>query len=204
MIPEKNLSELIHMAKKLGASDAAIIHSSDIIIDMDLAALCNGDNPCPDYGLACSCPPHVPGPSKFHEWKNQSQYSIAVRIDIPSVVMFSNERIEVMQLLHEIVASVELKAVEMGYSGSKAFAGGSCKEIFCSEHSDCQVISKRGKCRNPLHARPSMSGFGINVAKLMQLAGWPVKKQTLEDKSDTQSMTWVAGLILLDRLLHKD
>jgi len=198
MKPEKHLSELIHMAKRLGASDAVKIHSSDIMIDMDLAALCNGDNPCPDYGLSCSCPPHVPGPSKFLEWKNQSRYSIVVRIDVPSVVMFSNERREVMQLLHEIVASVALQAVEMGYTGSKAFAGGSCKEIFCSEHSDCQVISKHGKCRNPLLARPSMSGFGIDVAKLMQSAGWPVKKQTLKKTSDTELMTWVAGLILLE------
>ena len=200
MIPEKHLSELIHMAKRLGASDARIILSEDIEINVDLAALCNGDHPCSNYGLSSSCPPHVPGPSRFQQWKDSSKYSIVVRIDVPSVVMFSEERHEVMQLLHEIVAGIELQAVEMGYNGSKAFAGGSCKEIFCREHAVCQVISKHGECRNPLYARPSMSGFGINVAKLMQSAGWPVKKQILEDKSDTESMTWVAGLILLDTL----
>jgi len=198
MIPEKHLGELIHMAKRLRASDAGIILSADIEINEDLAALCNGDHPCSNYGLSFSCPPHVPGPSRFLQWKNSSKYSIVVRIDVPSVVMFSEERHEVMQLLHEIVAGIELKAVDLGYKGSKAFAGGSCKEIFCREHAACQVISKHGKCRKPLHARPSMSGFGINVAKLMQSAGWPVKKQILEDKSDTQSMTWVAGLILLE------
>ncbi len=129
MIPEKHLSELIHMAKRLGASDAGIILSADIKINEDLAALCSGDHPCSNYGLSSSCPPHVPGPSRFLQWRNSSKYSIVVRIDVPSVVMFSEERHEVMQLLHEIVAGIELKAVEMGYNGSRAFAGGSCKEI---------------------------------------------------------------------------
>jgi predicted metal-binding protein len=204
MKPEKHLSELIYMAKRLGASDAGIIFSADIEVNEDLAALCSGDHPCSNYGLSSSCPPHVPGPPRFLQWKNSSKYSIVVRIDVPSVVMFSEERHEVMQLLHEIVAGIELKAVEMGYNDSKAFAGGSCKEIFCREHAACQVISRHGKCRNPLHARPSMSGFGINVAKLMQSAGWPVKKQILEDKSDTESMTWVAGLILLEAGIMKE
>jgi len=130
MIPEKHLGELIHMAKQLGASDVGIILSADIEVNEDLAALCNGDHPCSNYGLSSSCPPHVQGPSRFQEWKNSSKYSIVARIDVPSVVMFSDERHEVMQLLHEIVAGIE----------------------------------------------------------------------TLEDKSDTQSMTWVAGLILLDRM----
>jgi len=42
-----------------------------------------------------------------------------------------------------------------------------------------------------------MSGFGINVTKLMQSAGWPHKKATRQQASDEESMTWVAGLILI-------
>jgi hypothetical protein len=40
--------------------------------------------------------------------------------------MFSNERKDVMRLLHQIVATVEQKAIELGFGKSKAFAGGSC------------------------------------------------------------------------------
>ena len=50
-------------------------------------------------------------------------------IELPASVMFSDERKGVMQLLHQIVAAVEQKAIEMGFENSKAFAGGSCKEV---------------------------------------------------------------------------
>ena len=120
-----------------------------------------------------------------------------VRIDVPTAVMFSDERREIMQLLHEIVAGVEDKASAMGHAATRAFAGGSCKNIFCRDHTACRVLSKAGECRNPRFARPSMSGFGINVSKLMHSAGWSLEKATRAQASDEESMTWVAGLIMI-------
>jgi predicted metal-binding protein len=197
MILKENLKKLIQLTIQLGASDARIIESSDIIVENSLANLCNGDPQCENYGLSPSCPPHVPGPSGFKEWQKKSSCSIVAKIDIPAYVMFSDERLEVFGLLHEIVAGVEQKAVEMGYNNSKAFAGGSCKNIFCNDFITCELLSKHKKCRNPLYARPSMSGFGINVVKLMQSAGWSAEKTNQKKASDTESMTWVAGLIML-------
>ncbi len=191
------LSKLVKAAKRLGASDAAIILSSDIVVDNDLANLCNADPPCENYGMSTSCPPHVSGPSGFRTWQKNSRHSIVVRINVPQAIMFSDERHEVMRLLHEIVAGVEKMAIEMGFSDSKAFAGGSCKEIFCPEHVACRVLSGEGKCRNPQFARPSMSGFGINVTELMKSAGWPAKKIIHKKDSEAESMAWIAGLILL-------
>jgi hypothetical protein len=43
----------------------------------------------------------------------------------------------------------------------------------------------------------SMSGFGINVTKLMESAGWPSKMTTREQASSHDSMMWVAGLIVV-------
>jgi predicted metal-binding protein len=111
--------------------------------------------------------------------------------------MFSEERREVMQLLHEIVAGVEMQASSMGYIDSKAFAGGSCKKIFCRDHTACRILAEHEECRNPQSARPSMSGFGINVGKLLHSAGWPAKMASEEQASDAESMTWVAGLIVI-------
>ena len=196
-VPEEALNNLIETAIRLGASDAGIIPSAAIVIDDGLAKLCNGDPQCENYGLAPSCPPHVCGPAGFRKWQTMSEYAIVVRIDIPTTVMFSSERREIMQLLHEIVAGVEVEASGMGYIGSKAFAGGSCKKIFCREHADCRILAGHGECRNPQSARPSMSGFGINVSELLQSAGWPAKPASRQQASDAESMTWVAGLIVL-------
>jgi len=197
VISKAELDRLTQIAAQLGASGASVIPSGDVLAENELAKICNGSQPCGSYGLAPSCPPHVSGPEGFRKWQEKSTYSIIVRIDILSSAMFSDERREIMQLLHEIVAGVEQTAAEMGYLGSKAFAGGSCKNLFCQDEADCLVLSDNGNCRYPQLARPSMSGFGINVAKLMQSAGWSGEKTTPEDAADAESMSWVAGLIVI-------
>jgi len=85
----------------------------------------------------------------------------------------------------------------MGYRNSKAFAAGSCKKIFCHDHSECRRLSETEECRHPQYARPSMSGFGINVSRLMKSCGWPADINVREARSAPDSMSWVAGLVML-------
>ena len=194
----RELNDLIQLARQLGASEVGIVSTSQVPVEDHLASVCR-EIRCDAYGLSPSCPPNVSGPSGFRELIKRMRYGVVVRIDIPSSVMFSNERREVMGLLHEIVAGVEREAVRTGYAGSKSFAGGSCKQIFCREHAECRVLSKQGECRNPQSARPSMSGFGINVLKLMQKAGIPVDKSLTPDETGYhgESMSWVTGLVMV-------
>jgi hypothetical protein len=42
-----------------------------------------------------------------------------------------------------------------------------------------------------------MSGFGINVAKLIQSAGWNLNIANSENATNPESMTWVAGIIVI-------
>jgi predicted metal-binding protein len=196
-ISEQQLAHLIDTAIGLGASDARPIFSSEIRIEEHLASLCSNAPRCENLGLSSSCPPHVQGPSAFRKWQRKSTFSLVVKIDLPTEIMFSIECRGIMQLLHEIVANVEREAIEMGFNETRAFAGGSCKHLFCEDHENCRVITGRGSCRNPDVARPSMSGFGINVTKLVQSAGWPLKMTHPKDASDNKSLSWVAGLILI-------
>jgi len=203
MIFEKEQNELkarlAHLKQEaigFGATDSAVIFSGDIRVDDDLAALCNGEYTCPDYGLAGSCPPHVQGPEQFRKWQGKSRYSITVKIELPSSVMFSDGRKDVMRLLHQVVAGVEKKAIEFGFSQSRAFAGGSCKQLFCGENTSCCVVADNLPCRHMKEARPSMSGFGIDVIQLMNTSGWPVVK-TKQNKGGPGDASWVAGLVLV-------
>jgi len=188
---------LIEKALKLGASTCVAMESGLIQVKDDLAALCNGEYPCPNYGLGASCPPHVEGPAEFRKWQAQSRYSIIVKIELPSSILFSNERKGVMRLLHQIVAGVEQKAIETGFEKSKAFAGGSCKDLFCDDRENCRVLSENKPCRHIESARPSMSGFGIDVTQLMTSCRWPGQKAERSDAFDNESTSWVVGLILL-------
>ena len=197
MVSKQQLEELTQEAKKLGATFTTSILSKEIQVKDHLAALCNGEYTCPNYGRAASCPPHVAGPAGFRKWQARSEYSITVKIELPAAVMFSDERKGVMQLLHQIVATVEQKAVEMGFDKSKAFAGGSCKGLFCADQEKCCVVAEGGACRHIEVARPSMSGFGIDVTRLMHSSGWPAQKAERSDSTDKDANSWVAGLILL-------
>jgi len=190
------LRELVRLACSLGASDAQIISSGDILVENDLANLCK-EPQCENYGLSLSCPPHISGPSEFRKLQKSIKHAVVVKIAVPSAALFSDERREIMRLLNEVVAGVERAAVGMGYSDSKAFAGGSCKDLFCHDYADCRALSEGGDCRYPQHARPSMSGFGINVSALMKVCGWPADINTREAESSPDSMSWVAGLIMV-------
>ena len=194
---KQQLELLTQEAKRLGATSSAIISSKEIKVKDNLAALCNGDYICPNYGLAASCPPHVEGPVEFRKWQAQSRYSIIVKIELPTTVMFSDERKGVMQLLHQIVAAVEQKAVEIGFGKSKAFAGGSCKDLFCDDQETCCVVAENKPCRRIEFARPSMSGFGIDVTQLMLSSGWSTSKAEKSNSSNKDVTSWVAGLIMV-------
>jgi predicted metal-binding protein len=197
-ISKQQLAHLLHDAKRLGATSAAIISSKEIQVKESLAELCNGEYRCPNYGLSANCPPYVEGPVEFRKWQVQSRYSITVKIELPTSVMFSGERKGVMQRLHKIVAAVERKAIESGFEKSKAFAGGSCKDLFCEDRETCRVLSETKPCRHTAVTRPSMSGFGIDVTQLMLSSGWPAPKAEKSDlSSDKDPTSWVAGLIML-------
>ena len=191
------LAHLTREAKRLGATSSTIISSKEIQVKDNLAALCNGEYTCPNYGLAASCPPYVEGPVEFRKWQARSKYSITVKIELPTSVMFSDERQGVMQLLHQIVAAVEQKAIESGFKNSKGFAGGSCKELFCGDQEKCCVVAENKPCRHIEVARPSMSGFGIDVTQLMRSSGWSAPKADNKNSSNKDALSWVAGLVML-------
>ena len=141
--------------------------------------------------------PNVEGPVEFRKWQEGSEYSITVKIELPASVMFSDERKSVMQLLHQIVAAVEQKAIEIGFGKSKAFAGGSCKKLFCDDQENCCVVAENKPCRHIEFARPSMSGFGIDVTQLLKSSGWSAQKVKNANLSNEDAISWVAGLIML-------
>jgi predicted metal-binding protein len=193
-LPE-DLADLPRIARTLGASHAAVIPAEAIPVEDHLAALCLEPR-CPGYGLSASCPPHVSGPSGFRETVKDFRCALVFKIEVPREILLSSERREVFQLLHEVAAGIEAEAKERGHTRSRAFAGGSCKGLFCAEEAGCRVVEEGGACRNPDRARPSMSGFGIDVSRLMEAAGWPMNRAD-QEAGDAADAGTVSGLVLL-------
>ncbi|MBU2547064.1 MAG: DUF2284 domain-containing protein [Proteobacteria bacterium] len=189
-----DLNALLDVARQQGASAAAWVDASAIPVDDELAGHCLEPR-CPNYGLSASCPPHVGGPSEFRALQAGMDKALVFKIDVPSEILLSSDRREIGLLVHEIAVEVERAARESGAVASRAFAGGSCKNLFCRDQPDCNVVEAGGPCRNPEKARPSMSGFGIDVRKLVEAAGW--KMWEAGGPSGGTSMGTLAGLVLI-------
>jgi hypothetical protein len=59
------------------------------------------------------------------------------------------------------------------------------------------ALVAEGSCRFPEVARPSMSGFGVDVGHLLRLAGWANRLGKLGEDGREQGTTSVCGLVLL-------
>jgi predicted metal-binding protein len=188
---------LIQLARDRGAHDAAIINVKAIGVEDRLADLCRQPG-CANYGLAAGCPPHVGGPAQFRQWQKAYHRAILIRIDVPTAILLSEKRRDVFRRLHDIAASIEQTAVDSGFTEARAFAGGSCKELFCADQPTCRVINESGPCRHPDRARPSMSGFGIDVSRLMAAAGWKMNRITRTTKPDAVPTGPITALVLID------
>jgi predicted metal-binding protein len=74
-----DLDELTQLACRFGASDAAVIPTSEISVEDELAKFCQQPQ-CENYGLSSSCPPHVAGPAGFREFQKTSQHAVVFNI----------------------------------------------------------------------------------------------------------------------------
>ena len=183
---------LIEHCTTLGVNDARIIPSSKISVEEQFSEICKNDK-CPGYGLAPSCPPYVMKFNEFKEILSTYHSALIFKFEIPTIILFGNERNEVLYLLHETASAMKYFSINNGYIDAMAIAAGSCKQIFCNKHQACPVITNSGKCRHPKKACPSMSGLGVNFNKLSKLLGWD-KDITKENEEPTSNMV---GIVLL-------
>ena len=194
--PEHKLNALQKRALQLGATDSALILTEDIRVEERLASLCSGEHRCPVYGEGAGCPPHVSGPAEFRKLQQKSTYSITIKIELPVDELYSEKRNGPMVLLHRIVAGIEQEARRAGYTGSRGFAAGSCKVLFCGEKPDCAVLRRDEQCPYSDIARPSISGFGIDAVKLMKDSGWNAEIARQSEKSVDET-SWIVGVIVI-------
>ena len=191
------MDRLVQHACEQGASHAAVLPAAGIQIEDRLADLCR-DPRCEAYGLAAGCPPHVGGPAELRSLLKDFHRALFFKIDVPTEILLTEERHHIYKQLHEIAAGLEQAAIDQGCTRARAFAGGSCKRIFCMDQAECRVVSANQPCRHPNHARPSMSGYGINVSGLMQAAGWQMDRITRDTSPATVPTGSVSGLVLVD------
>ena len=198
IIQSELLRRIVDFAIAQGAKGAEVIDAKAIRIEDDFAKMCKEPHRCPNFGCSANCPPFVPGPEGFRDWIKKYRCALVFFIEVPTEDLLAGREKVGMGWLQETAARIEHFAAEKGIPDPKGFGGGNCKNLFCDSHPDCRVLKKRGPCRNPESARPSMSGFGIDVAWIMKLAGKDSGRVVGVPDTERPSTGYITGLVLLD------
>jgi predicted metal-binding protein len=187
------MKKLIDKALALNMDDAQIVSIDQLEVDPSLANYCCD---CEAYGLSAHCPPHGLSSSEFSDGLADYNNVLVIKRDVPVAVLQSDDQLPIARQIHLTVAQLEKQAQLLGFNAA-AYAGGSCKRLFCSSSQQCQLLQQGGICRFPQWARPSVSGVGINVFALCETLGWPIAKVTKHSPADDGDMGLLVGLVLL-------
>ena len=179
------------MALQLGATEAKIIPTKDIIVENRVVLKCKIG--CNNYGKTLMCPPYAPNIDDFRKTLTEYNYAIVLKFKsqataTPEIAQllsknqndptltedqkqkinkfwnsWNNERKQILEKLKQI----EKAAMNNGYPLALAFTTGTC--ILCKK---CNTEQKICKC--PTEARCSAQAVGINIMKTLQNAGIPM------------------------------
>jgi len=189
-----NRELLRNEALRYGATAAVFIKAPSISVEDELVEMCRAPG-CAGYGKSANCPPHVMGPREAKSFIAGFEEALFFKLDVEPVLLFSDERFRIFELIFRIAAGLEIKARSSGFKKARALAAGSCKPVFCNDE-PCDVLSGSGECRHPSLARPSMEALGINVFKLAHGVGWPIHRMTKVSNPGEISSAMVAGILL--------
>jgi predicted metal-binding protein len=177
------------MAIELGASDAKVIKSNQVIVENRVRGKCLIPQ-CPHYGESVNCPPYTPLPEEMRMMIKEYKHGIFVRMIIPADQIAGEKAAEENRLapyrrkINEVVSKIESQAFYDGYPLAMGFVAGSCKKAFCPDI-ECSALVQGKGCRHPLWARPSMESVGMNVYMMAAKIGWDIypigKKVSLDD-----------------------
>jgi len=164
-------------ALELGASNARIVKAEEIPVDERIPMKCQIPR-CFVYGAGAQCPPNTMKPAELRELLKKYESAVFFIKDIPAEVIVRDkatikERVDAYQQMYTMVSEIESAAFYDGHYLAVGFAAGSCRHTFCGQLPDCQAM-KGDKCRFSLKSRPSMEAVGIDVYKMVALAGWDI------------------------------
>jgi predicted metal-binding protein len=148
---DRSFDDLIEEALRLGASDAKLMLSKDIVFDPRSLLKCRFG--CNRWGKYWTCQPNIRLTSdQFREALERYSTAIAIQCSDPKTAQ-------------DVTLAVEKKAM-LEYGAIYAFALVLC--VLCEE---CAFPDP---CRFPHLARPAMDGLGVDIGKTVEPLGFKV------------------------------
>ena len=175
---QQDMERYRQRAIDLGATDAKVITTENVVIDERVLAKCTYPR-CFNYGTSANCPPHAMSLDMMRKVVNNFQYAIFIKIEVPSELIAGKEAIDQKAIksyklkLAEIVAKLEAGAFYDGYHLALGFGSGACKPTFCPTE-ECQALIPGQSCRHHLKSRAAMEAVGMDVFTMAAKAGWDI------------------------------
>lgn len=178
---QNDLEKYRQRAIELGATDAKIITTDDVIIDERVVAKCVYPK-CVAYGTNANCPPYAMEIDEVIKIVDNFRYGIFISVRVPAhdIAREKKRRRPYQKKLAEIVSKIESEAFYDGYHLAIGFGSGSCKRIFCPD-TDCVALIPGKSCAHPYIARSAMEAVGMDAFTMAAKFGWeiyPVGKST--------------------------
>ena len=149
---EKKVEYLVDKAVELGAADAKILTTDQIVFDSRSYLKCRFG--CNRWGRYWTCPPHLDiTPERFMDAFAQYKTAVIIKTTDPEVGQ-------------KVTLEVEKEAM-LSMGCSYAFA-----MVLCVQ---CEECAYPDPCKFPHLARPSMDAYGIDIGKTVATLGFEVE-----------------------------
>jgi predicted metal-binding protein len=160
--------QLADVARRLGAAAAAVMPAHRVVVDPRVRLKCQVPL-CPHYGHNLVCPPAVPSPQEFTRSLRRYRWAVVVLV-AGRLSGGDGDRMEqadeLARDLYRVLASLEARALQLGFPLACGLAGGHCR--LCPT---C-VGQKSGQmCPRPFQPRPAAEALGVDVVATARRAG---------------------------------
>lgn len=184
------LQELLGIAMRVGASDAKVISSADVVLDPRVRLKCLIPR-CSAAGTCIHCPPEGLSLRETADAVSRYRKGIFFRVVVQSGIVSgpavsegiarkgAGDRAALMLLgayyllVLQIAALLERKARQWGYEPA-GYGAGTCRDVLCLFQPHCRALLTPRGCRHPDLSRPSMEACGMDVYTMGANVGWDI------------------------------
>jgi predicted metal-binding protein len=194
---QNDLEKYRQRSIELGATDAKVITTDDVIIDERVVAKCVYPK-CVAYGTNANCPPYAMEIDQVIKIVGNFRYGIFISVRVPShdIAGEKKRRRPYQKKLAEIVSKIESEAFYDGYHLAVGFGSGPCKRIFCPD-TDCAALIPGKSCAHPYIARSAMEAVGMDAFTMAAKFGWEIYPVGKSTSAEEVPHGLLVGLVLI-------
>lgn len=210
----RDLDKMVQKALDQGAENAVVIPTGEIIIDPRVRFKCMIPK-CYMSGACSHCPPYGYSVQEVRNMVSQYSWAIFFRVKVENTLIAAKDLADLINegemdddgllldlgalylSVFTIVSDLRKNAGEMGYSPTKGFAAGNCRDVLCYGEQVCCKLTQSATCRNPDLSQPSMESCGMDVFTMAARVGWDVYPIGGTCRPDSVPRGSLMGLVLV-------